>query len=258
MIWYWLPDGPADAGSNMARDLALLDLAAERGVGFVRTYAWEPYALSFGANEPAAKRYDRDEIRRRGLAVVRRPTGGRAVWHAEELTYSVAAPEGSLGTLAQSYRAIHELLQEALMALTGAPSFSLAASPPRQLAVDAGACFASPAGGEVISELGKVVGSAQLRERGAFLQHGSILLGNRQELVAELTRGAAPAPGAASLRDLLGRDVGPAEVAASVRLSFQGRVGQLSTLDSQLSTALATRTAMHRPRFLDDAWTWRR
>ena len=258
MQWFLLTDPPADASHNMARDLALLDLAAERGVGFVRTYAWEPYALSFGANEPAAKRYDRDEIKRRGLAVVRRPTGGRAVWHAEELTYSVAAPEGSLGTLAQSYRAIHEVLQEALMTLTGAPAFSLAAPPPRQLAVDAGACFASPAGGEVISELGKVVGSAQLRERGAFLQHGSILLGNRQELVAELTRGDVPAPGAASLRDVLGRDVPATEVADAVWEAFQARLGQLSTLDSQLSTGLDTRTAMHRPRFLDDAWTWRR
>ncbi|HTK57220.1 MAG TPA: hypothetical protein VL295_10345, partial [Gemmatimonadales bacterium] len=240
----------------MARDLALLDLASERGVGFVRTYAWEPYALSFGANEPAAKRYDRDEIKRRGLAVVRRPTGGRAVWHAEELTYSVAAPEGCFGSLAESYRVIHEVLQAALASLGS--SFTLAGRPASTAQLDAGACFASPAGGEVISELGKVVGSAQLRERGAFLQHGSILLGNRQELVAELTRGDAPAPGAASLRDVLGRDVGPAEVAASVQRSFQDRVGQLSTLDSPLSIALETRTAMHRPRFLDEAWTWRR
>ena len=256
MQWYFLPDGPADAGGNMARDLALLDLAAERGIGFVRTYAWEPFALSFGANEPATKRYDRDEIMRRGVSVVRRPTGGRAVWHAEELTYSVAAPEGSFGSLAESYRLIHEILQAALATLGS--SFSLAGRPTHAAQLDAGACFASPAGGEVISDLGKVVGSAQLRERGAFLQHGSILLGNRQELVAELTRGDAPAPGAASLRDVLGRDVPPAEVAAAISLAFQGHLGELSTLNSQLSTALETRTAMHRPRFLDDAWTWRR
>ncbi|HWA40689.1 MAG TPA: hypothetical protein VG712_03700, partial [Gemmatimonadales bacterium] len=137
MQWFFLHDRPADAGTNMARDLALLDLAAERGVGFVRTYAWEPYALSFGANEPATKRYDRDAITRRGLAVVRRPTGGRAVWHAEELTYNVAAPEGTLGSLAESYRVIHEILQAGLSSLGS--TFSLAASPPRQLAVDAGA-----------------------------------------------------------------------------------------------------------------------
>ena len=258
MQWSLLNDLPTDGATNMARDLALLDLAAERGVGFVRTYTWAPHALSFGANEPALRRYDRAEIERRGLAVVRRPTGGRAVWHAEELTYSVAAPEGALGTLAQSYRVIHETLQAALTALAGAPSFSLAASPPRQPALDAGACFASPAGGEVVAELGKVVGSAQLRERGAFLQHGSILLGNRQELVAELTRGAPPEVAAASLRDVLGREVTPSEVAESIRLACGGALGQLAALDAQLSAALEVRTAMHLPRFRDDAWTWRR
>lgn len=256
MIWYWLPDGPADAATNMARDLALLDLASERGIGFVRTYTWEPFALSFGANEPAARRYDRDEIHRRGLAVVRRPTGGRAVWHAEELTYGVAAPEGTFGSLAESYRIIHEVLQGALGTL-GSP-FTLAGRPASTAPLDAGACFASPAGGEVVSDLGKVVGSAQLRERGAFLQHGSILLGNRQEPVAELTRGNAPAPGAASLRDVLGRDVLPSPVATAVRIAFEARSGELATLDPRLATALDTRTAMHRPRFVDDAWTWRR
>jgi len=254
--WFLLDDGPADAGVNMARDLALLDLAAERGVGFVRTYRWEPYALSFGANEPALKRYDRALIERRGLAVVRRPTGGRAVWHAEELTYSVTAPEGTFGSLAVSYRVVHELLVEALATLGS--RFALAERPGAAVPLDAGACFASPAGGEVISALGKVVGSAQLRERGAFLQHGSILLGNRQELVAELTLGTPPAPGAASLRDVLGRDVTPKEVAAAVQQAFASRFGPLSVPGSELLTALDVRTAMHLPRFLDDAWTWRR
>ena len=262
MTWYLLADGPADAGRNMARDLALLDLAAERGGAFVRTYTWGPHTLSFGANEPALKRYDRALIEQRGLAVVRRPTGGRAVWHAEELTYSVTAPEGTLGTLAESYRVIHELIATALGTLAPSPSrplaLSLAPKPDQVTDLDAGACFASPAGGEVISALGKVVGSAQLRERGAFLQHGSILLGNRQELVTEITLGAPPVPGAASLRDVLGREVSAAEVNMAVRASFQTRLGELSTLDSQLSTALEVRTAMHRPRFLDDAWTWRR
>ena len=256
MTWYWQADRASDGATNMSRDLALLDLAAERGVAFVRTYTWAPHTLSFGANEPALKRYDRARIEQRGLAVVRRPTGGRAVWHAEELTYSVTAPEGTLGTLAESYRVVHELLAEALATL-GA-SFAFAEKPGTAAPLDAGACFASPAGGEVISALGKVVGSAQLRERGAFLQHGSILLGNRQELVTEITRGTPPAPGAASLRDVLGRDITAEEVAAAVRTSFQGRLGELATLDSQLSTALDMRAAMHRPRFLDDAWTWRR
>jgi lipoyl(octanoyl) transferase len=256
MIWYFLRDGAADGATNMARDLALLDLAAERGVAFVRTYTWAPFTLSFGANEPAVKRYDRDAIATRGLAVVRRPTGGRAVWHAEELTYSVAAPDGALGSLAESYRVVHEILVAALASLGS--GFSLAARPQTTAPLDAGACFASPAGGEVISALGKVVGSAQVRERGAFLQHGSILLGNRQELVAELTRGTPPEVAAAALNDALGRQASTAEVTRAIRVAFEARLGQFAILDPQLSEALEVRTAMHRPRFLDDAWTWRR
>ena len=192
MTWYWLADPPADAGRNMARDLALLDLAAERGVASVRMYTWAPHTLSFGANEPALKRYDRALIERRGLAVVRRPTGGRAVWHAEELTYSVTAPEGTLGTLAESYRVIHELIATALGTL------------------------------------------------------------------AQITRGTPPDVAAAALNDVLGREVTPTEVVGAVRASFTRQVGELQAPNSQLLAALEVRTAMHRPRFLDDAWTWRR
>lgn len=256
MQWYHLPDGPADAATNMATDLALLDLAAERGIGFVRTYRWAPFALSFGTNEPAAKRYDREAIARRGIPVVRRPTGGRAVWHAEELTYAIAAPEGAFGSLAESYRRIHGVLATALAAIGGTVTIAAKGTPTPGL--DSGACFASPVGGEIVSQLGKVVGSAQLRERGAFLQHGSILLGNRQELVAEITRGTPPDAAAAALHDVLGRDVTPGDVAEQVQATFMTELGQLSPLDSQLSTALTTRTAMHRPRFLDEAWTWRK
>ncbi len=256
MRWYWIGDGPADAGSNMARDLALLDLAAERGAGFVRTYSWAPHTLSFGANEPALKRYDRAEIEERGLAVVRRPTGGRAVWHAEELTYSVTAPDGTFGSLQQSYHAIHTILLASLQSLGADLALADAEIGPSDL--DAGACFAAPVGGEVVSALGKVVGSAQLRERGALLQHGSILLGNQQELVAAITLGEPPKSNAAALSRLLGRPVRPGQVATAIMTTFEARLGRLIPLDHELRTALDERAATHRPKFLDPEWTWRR
>lgn len=258
MVWYFLSDEPGEPGHNMARDMALLDLAAERGVGFVRTYTWTPYALSFGANEPAEKRYDRALIESRGLAVVRRPTGGRAVWHAEELTYAVAAPDGALGSLTESYRIIHEYLAEALRSMAVGSDLSLADRPTGPLALDAGACFAAPVGGEVVSALGKVVGSAQLRERGALLQHGSILIDNRQELVGEITRGDAPASSAAALSQVLGRPIRPGQVVGAITTTLGTRLGQLLPLDAELRGALEERTAHHLPKFFDPAWTWRR
>ena len=77
----------------MALDAALLEAAERDGLRALRLYAWQPGTLSFGRNEPATRRYDRAAIEARGLATVRRPTGGRAVWHHHEVTYAVAAPD---------------------------------------------------------------------------------------------------------------------------------------------------------------------
>ena len=132
-------------------------------------YAWEP-DLSFGRHEPAGRRYDADRVAALGLATVRRPTGGRAVWHAGELTYAVAAPADELGALRQAYRDIHLVLRDAVRSL-GVPAELAPLS--RAASVDTGACFASPAGGEVLVAGGKVVGSAQLRRGAALLQHGA-------------------------------------------------------------------------------------
>ena len=82
---------------NMALDQWLLEQADQSGAAFLRLYRWDPPCLSLGRNEPAARRYDRAAIERLGLDVVRRPTGGRAVWHEGEVTYAVAAPIAAFG-----------------------------------------------------------------------------------------------------------------------------------------------------------------
>ncbi|MGH7735607.1 MAG: lipoate--protein ligase family protein, partial [Gemmatimonadales bacterium] len=198
----------------MARDEALLELAASDGLRILRLYRWSPATLSFGANEPALRRYDRDRIESLGLPVVRRPTGGRAVWHADEITYAVAAPIDAFGNLAETYHAIHTVIADALRKL-GA-SVSLARKPAGPAALEDGACFAAPAGGEVVARGRKVVGSAQLRRGDAFLQHGSILLSGSQATVNDVTRGAPPNGADISLDTLLGRAVTSEEVAEQV------------------------------------------
>ncbi len=232
---------------NMAIDDALLRRAQE-GVASLRLYRWQPPCLSFGRHEPAAVRYDRDRITALGLATVRRPTGGRAVWHDAEVTYAVAAPTVVFGSLADTYRAIHDVLAAALRTL-GVPAAQ--AGPQAPVAPGAGACFASAAGGEVIVGTRKLVGSAQVRERGAFLQHGSILLVDSQEVVARVTRGPAPPSAATSIAAALGRVVPFADVAHAIaRAARAAWTGTWAT------------TAPPRPddggRFADPAWTWRR
>lgn len=214
---------PARGAWNMAVDEALME-AARAGRVTLRLYRWKPACLSLGRNERARGRYDTAEAARRGIDVVRRPTGGRAVYHDDELTYAVTAPARRWGGLRESYARINRALARGLRALgvsaettgsaaasaAGRPSASAPSSPSGPPARAQVACFAAAAPGEVTAAGRKLIGSAQWRHRGALLQHGSILLSDGQGTVAELRRSRAarpvasyPAPPGASAVDAL-------------------------------------------------------
>jgi lipoate-protein ligase A len=254
--WTLLIDGASEGAWNMSLDQALLDAAEREGCATLRLYAWQPSTLSFGRNEPATRRYDRGVIERSGMAVVRRPTGGRAVWHADEVTYAVAAPADAFGSLRETYRAIHGLLAEALMGL-GAP-VGLAPDRPA-VDVGAGACFASAAGGEVVTvDGGKVVGSAQVRSERAFLQHGSIILSGAQEEVAAVTVGGAEAPSVVGLTRLLPAAQARRDVVERAITVVAARRWGVPDAPAPLPSALRRAAEALLPRFRDPAWTWRR
>ena len=141
------------------------------------------------------------------------------------MTYAIEAPAAALGALREAYGEIHRVIRNALRAFGVAAELAPARTAIRP---DAGACFAAPAGGEVIVGDNKLVGSAQLREGGALLQHGSILLADDQEMVARLTRGDAPADRSAPLARLLGRRVSWDEAAEAVTEAAAGRWGAAS------------------------------
>ena len=256
MPWMLLVDQAASGAWNMAVDQALLEHAERAGWATLRLYAWEPATLSFGRNEPATRRYDRATIERLALPTVRRPTGGRAVWHDDEVTYAVAAPSAGFGTLREAYHAIHALLAEALASL-GAP-VALAADRPA-VGVGAGACFASAAGGEVVAPGGgKVVGSAQVRGENAFLQHGSIILGGAQERVAAVTLGAADAPHVEGLRTLLPPERATHEAVAQAIARTAARRWGAPAEPRALPDDVRHAAEALVPRYQDPAWTWRR
>ncbi len=247
MEWTLLVDPAGRPGpENMATDEALLHEAATTGRSFLRLYRWSPPCLSFGRNEPALARYDRRGIERRGWDVVRRPTGGRAVWHENEVTYAVAAPIAAFGSLQASYCAIHERLAAALQTLGVVAQ--LAPKDGRPASLGAGACFASPVGGEVTVRGRKVVGSAQVRLGSAFLQHGSILLGGSQETIDAVSLQPSPVSSATSLSQVLGRTVTFAEVADAI----------VATWRSPLTAPDPCRPLPSATVFSDPAWTWRR
>ncbi len=250
-----LVDAAGRAGAeNMAIDEALLCEADRSGRAFLRLYRWSPPCLSFGRHESVTTRYDRAAIARLGLDVVRRPTGGRAVWHEHELTYAVAAPIATFGSLRETYCAIHERLAAALRTL-GVDAKLASNRPPRSargrlvpLSEGPTSCFAAPVGGEVVIGDRKVVGSAQVRRGAAFLQHGSILLDGSQDVVAQVSRLPGAGNRATTLSEALGRPVSFDEVAAAIVAAWREEVRPSAPVRPCPSPSV----------FSDSAWTWRR
>lgn len=248
VTWQLLLEPAGRSGAeNMAVDAALLAEAGRTGRAFLRLYRFAPPCLSLGRNEPTA-RYDRAEIGRLGIEVVRRPTGGRAVWHEHEVTYAVATPVAAFGGLRRGYRAIQSRLAAALRTL-GADAQLAPEGPVARPTNHLASCFATPVCGEVLVAGRKVIGSAQVREGSAFLQHGSILLAGSQDIVDVASRQATVVSEATTLSDVLGRPVSFAEVADAVIAAWG---------EDLTSTALCRPLPPSTALFSSPAWTWRR
>jgi len=185
--WRLLHHGAGPPDWNMAVDRALLDQAVEEGAGpTLRLFWWNPHSLSLGANQDAIDSIDWVTLAADGYGVVRRPTGGRAIFHAEELTYSVVAPsppggitaaylwlaEGLRGGLAEA--GIEVDLERTQTSRAGGHDQN-GENPALEVREP---CFSTAGRYELVAGGCKLVGSAQCRHQGWFMQHGSILLGS--------------------------------------------------------------------------------
>ena len=176
--WRLLVEGPEDGAWNMAVDEAILEAyerAAPKPAPTLRLYGWRPAALSLGRRQNAEGAHDARVLVREGMGLVRRPTGGEAVLHEFERTYAVmgalGVPPFSGGVIA-TYRTIAEALTRGLTRLgVAAVAVAPRRSGPRD---DGAACFERVGAWEIVADGRKLVGSAQARRKGAFLQHGSI------------------------------------------------------------------------------------
>jgi lipoate-protein ligase A len=179
-------DPPATGAWNMGVDEHLLEQAADEGVAALRFYQWNEPTLSLGYFQNYAER--QQHVASRGAAVVRRLSGGGALVHDRELTYSLALPAGhELARRPQQlYAEVHAALIEALAA-RGVPARLQAdaadLSTTEPAAAEPFLCFARRTDADLVlrsptAEAGsvKIVGSAQRRRRGAVLQHGAVLL----------------------------------------------------------------------------------
>ncbi|MBI4539800.1 MAG: lipoate--protein ligase family protein [Gemmatimonadetes bacterium] len=254
LSWRILLHEPRCGAENMAIDHALA-AAATPVTGVLRLYRWSEPTISFGRNEPARGRYDAEGARARGVAFVRRPTGGRAVLHDRELTYAVIVPLRDVRGLRALYVRINEALRSALAELGVAARIADGAEGARAERTSA-PCFLAAAPGELVVAGRKLVGSAQVRVGGALLQHGSLLLDGDQGAVLELGGGSAGAP-PATLAGLLSEAPPWEAVAKAVIRGFQRtlaageRVSALRPRETELAEA-------YRERYASPEWTWRR
>lgn len=258
--WRLLDTGARDGAWNMAVDVALMARARRTDESIFRVYAWDRPTLSFGRHEAACAHYDVAAIREAGVATVRRPTGGRALLHHREVTYSITAPMDAGVPLGASVRRFNQMLLRALRQL-GVPAVE--ASETHEMRPEGAACFALPSAGELSLAGRKLVGSAQVRQDGALLQHGSILLDDDQGRIAGFTIGAyVSAAPAASLRTELGAAASYETVRDALFAVIGAEAGALSPEalvippESALSDADALDDAL--AQFRDPAWTWRR
>lgn len=198
MQWHFLNSGYASGTQNMALDVDLAHrLIEEPGANVVRVYGWSPPAISLGWNQ-SEDAIDGDRVRAAGIDVVRRPTGGRAILHSEEITYAVIMVSSSKAVL-ELYNRISQALVAGLrtIGVDAALERSQPHFPSEYRQGSSVACFTSSARHEITVGGRKLVGSAQRRYarpdgNEVVLQHGSILLGPDHRRIAQFLPGSDP------------------------------------------------------------------
>jgi lipoate-protein ligase A len=227
--WRLILDGNDDGAWNMAVDEAILeayDGAARKPAPTLRLYGWDPATLSLGRSQRAGGSYDPAALERHGLGLVRRPTGGGAVLHDRERTYAVVAGLGIPpfdGGVIATYRKIAGALRRALAGL-GVDASAVEPDRRRPRAAPA-ACFELVGSWELVSKSRKVVGSAQARRRGAFLQHGSIPLRVDPARIAEALGIPVDASRFTDLETARGAPLAPGQVDDACVAAFEEAFG---------------------------------
>ncbi|WP_071460104.1 lipoate--protein ligase family protein [Bacillus massilinigeriensis] len=181
--WGYIDSGDGSPSFNMALDEALLDWHSRGEIPpVIRFYGWSPATLSIGYFQKYEKEIDMDAVNEHGLGFVRRPTGGRGVLHEHELTYSVIVTEDHHmmpNTVTEAYRVISEGILRGFQNLGLEAYFAVPRTDEEKSALKnprSSVCFDAPSWYELVVEGRKVAGSAQTRQKGIILQHGSILL----------------------------------------------------------------------------------
>jgi len=244
----------------MALDEAVWQAVAEgHSPPTLRLYAWDPPCLSLGRHQ-SVREVDRPALHQAGYDLVRRPTGGQAILHVDELTYSVVVPLSDPrvrgGVLASCEQLSAGLLEGLRILGVDGPA---AQKRPGRRAAPAGACFEAPAEFEVVVAGRKLIGSAQMRGQGVLLQHGTLPLRGD---ITRICRVLAVPPEAHRLRthattleETLGHEV-PWHTAADALAEGLARALNLRLEQESLTPEeLALANRLIQDKYASDTWT---
>ncbi len=267
--WRLLCHDAATGAWNMAVDEAIARAVAQRlAPPTLRFYAWAPPCVSLGRNQPL-QAVDADRCAERGYDIVRRPTGGRAILHTDELTYSVAAATDHpimQGMVLDAYLRISDGLVAGLrrLGITAEEAPGTNRAGPDVSA----ACFEVPSAYEIVVGKRKLLGSAQSRRSDVVLQHGSLpLTGDLTRLVdclalpdqdarAELRRSLTEH--AATLEQVAGRNISLAEARAALIAGFASALAVELSPAELLPEEQAWAEDLLRERYATPDWTGRK
>ena len=262
--WRLLNTGQADGAMNMAIDEAILRAVAAGLVPpTLRSFAWQPACLSLGQAQSFAD-VDEKACATRGYDVVRRPTGGRAILHTDELTYSVTAPEVEprvAGGIVESYRRLSEGLLEGLRLLSVPGIEAHHPEAEQQRASENPVCFQVPSTYEITVGSKKLIGSAQVRREGVVLQHGTLpLVGDIARICDVLASQPDPIrvrDRAATVGSVLGRAVSFDEAVEVMARGFASALNLELVPGDLLPQERAWADELCRERYAADAWNRR-
>lgn len=256
---------------NMAVDEAIQN-ACRRGevIPTVRFYQWNPPCLSLGYFQDVKKEVNLDGLKEMKYDLVRRPTGGKAVLHDDELTYSVIIPEEQLkGSVLETYQTISQALLHGLRSLGIQAELAhlekgVTGRDPR---FHQAACFSAPSWYELVFRGKKIIGSAQSRREGIILQHGSIPFSlNLDHLVKCFTSSPEKAmkmkallsSKASSINEAMGRPVARDELEKHLVLGFEEALGWELVPSSLTEGEILEARMLSESKYGNPAWTMER
>jgi lipoyl(octanoyl) transferase len=266
--WRLLLTPPARGAWNMALDESILEhIGRGESLPTLRLYAWAPPCLSLGHAQPFSD-VDMTRLQERGWEVVRRATGGRAILHTDDLTYSVIAPNNEArvaGTVLESYNRLAQALLLAVKELE--LPVEMKEGKVDNNSMPNPVCFEVPSTYEITVSGKKLIGSAQARKKEGVLQHGSLpLTGDLtricQALVFETQSARATAAKrllerATTVESALGRQVGWDTAAQAFIHAFETQLG-LNLLKGELSSSEEKRMKeLLKEKYAHPSWTER-